>query len=126
MQRLIIPGTVPSVNTMYKDKWIKRRKFRVYTDDAQSWEDLCILLANQWMASSKWSQTSEKVVLRIWFYWKDNKRRDTHNCLKIMLDALQRAGVYEDDYKALPRIIDFEVDKSNPRVEIEIELLGQS
>lgn len=111
---------------MYKDKWIRGRKYRVKTDDAETWEEMCIILTKQWINYNKWIQTSEKVIVRIWFYWKDNRRRDTHNCLKLLLDSLQKAGVYHDDQTALPQIMDYEVNKKNPRIEIEFELLNKS
>ena len=61
----------------------------------------------------------DKCYMDLWFYFPDNRRRDTHNCLKILLDSLQGI-VYEDDKMVLPRIQDFQIDKKNPRVEIEI------
>lgn len=124
MNRLILPGIIPSVNTMYKHKWIKGRKFQIYTDTAAAWEEEAILRTKQWKALNGWNETAGKVYVRIWIYWPDNKRRDTHNCLKALLDALERAHVYTDDRTALPQIMDYEVDKKNPRCEIEFELYG--
>src|SRR3972149_3737299 len=60
-----------------------------------------------------------KLIMDLWFYFPDKRRRDTHNCLKILLDSLEGI-IYEDDKMVLPRIQDFQVDKKNPRVEIEI------
>ena len=65
--------------------------------------------------------TKEKIIMDLWFYFPDNRRRDTHNGLKILLDALEGI-LYKDDKCVLPRIQDFQVDKNNPRVEIEITL----
>jgi crossover junction endodeoxyribonuclease RusA len=45
--------------------------------------------------------------------------RDTHNGLKLLLDALEKA-VYDNDRYALPRIQDWDIDKTDPRVEVEI------
>jgi len=41
------------------------------------------------------------------------------------MDALEDAGIYVDDRWALPRIMDFEVDKANPRVEMEFEIVEE-
>ena len=60
-----------------------------------------------------------KVYIDLVIYFPDNKRRDTHNLLKILLDSLEGI-IYKDDKMALPRIMDFIVDKKNPRVEIMI------
>jgi crossover junction endodeoxyribonuclease RusA len=35
------------------------------------------------------------------------------------MDALEHGGISIDDKWALPQIINFEIDKMNPRVEIE-------
>ncbi len=37
--------------------------------------------------------------LSVWTYPPDRRKRDTSNLFKMLEDALQRAGVYEDDYQ---------------------------
>ena len=70
-------------------------------------------------AHTKQPLIKEKCYMDLWFYFPDKRRRDTHNCLKILLDSLEGI-IYEDDKMVLPRIQDFQIDKKNPRVEIEI------
>lgn len=123
VDRLILPGTVPSVNHMYRNAVVRGRRIRVKTDKAESYYAGLIALTRYWMRTNGWKTTSGKVVLRLWFYFPDNKRRDSHNALKILLDGLEDAGIYKDDKTALPRIMDYEVDRKNPRVEIEFELM---
>ncbi|CAM3708222.1 RusA family crossover junction endodeoxyribonuclease [Cohnella lubricantis] len=118
--RLTIPGTTPSVNHMYKDKWIKGRKYRVLTDEAQAWADEAVLLAKSWRNRTRWSTPEGKVVVNLWFFFPDNRKRDTHNGQKLLLDCLEAAGIYENDRYALPRIMDWEIDRANPRIELEI------
>lgn len=60
-----------------------------------------------------------KIVLDAWFYFPDNRRRDTHNSLKILLDGLEGV-IYADDRYVLPRIQDWTIDRQNPRVELKI------
>lgn len=53
------------------------------------------------------------------FYMPDRRVRDSHNLLKLPLDAMQSI-IYINDYYVLPRIQSVEYDKHNPRVEIMI------
>lgn len=121
MTRLILQGTAPSVNHMYKNAVQGKRRMRVMTDVAQAWYDETFLRANHWRLRNKWSTASDKVIVRLWFFFPDKRRRDTHNALKALLDALEDAKIYEDDKNALPRIMDWEIDRENPRIEIEFE-----
>lgn len=121
MNRLILPGTVPSVNHMYVNAYIKGRRMKILKTQAKAWVEDTTFRANQWMKDNQWSTTTEKTIVRLWFYFPDKRRRDTHNGLKVLLDALEDAGIYEDDKFALPQIMDFEYDKNNPRIEIEFE-----
>jgi crossover junction endodeoxyribonuclease RusA len=61
----------------------------------------------------------EKLVIELWAFWADGKKRDIHNLHKILCDCLEGI-LYENDSWVLVRDIDFCVDKRNPRVEIRI------
>lgn len=123
MKRLIIPGVIPSVNHQYRNYTTKKgRRMRLLTPEAAKWEHDTVLLTRHWMQQNKWSTTAQKVIVKLWFYFPDNRKRDSHNSLKGLLDALERAGIYENDRLALPQIIDWEVDRGNPRTEIEFEI----
>lgn len=53
---------------------------------------------------------------------KDHRRRDLDNCLKILLDSLEKAGAYEDDSQFDKLSISRgEVDPKDPRVVITIQ-----
>ncbi|MEC4569479.1 RusA family crossover junction endodeoxyribonuclease [Paenibacillus sp. CMAA1739] len=121
MSRLILPGLAPSVNHMYQNAMVRGRRMRIKTEVAERWFADTILRAKVWQRGNKWSTATGKVVVRLWFYFPDKRRRDTHNALKALLDALEDAGMYEDDKMALPQIIDCEIDRKNPRIEIEFE-----
>lgn len=69
---------------------------------------------NKWKYSEK-----EKIVIEIFVFWPDNRKRDCSNLEKILIDSLQDI-VFEDDRYALVRFMDFEVDRENPRVELTI------
>lgn len=121
MDRLILHGKAPSVNHMYINAMVGRRRMKVLNPEARKWVDYTVVQANLWRARNKWSTAKGKVIVRLWFYFPDKRKRDTHNALKALLDALEDALIYENDKNALPQIMDFEVDRDNPRIEIEIE-----
>lgn len=124
MERLILPGVVPSVNHQYRNHMTREgRRMRFLTPKAAYWKQGCIALAQAWRRSQKWRTAREKVVVRLWYYWPDARKRDTHNTLKLLLDALESAGIYENDSQALPQIMDYQIDRANPRVENESEVM---
>ncbi|MEF2965072.1 RusA family crossover junction endodeoxyribonuclease [Paenibacillus sp. M1] len=124
MTRLILPGTAPSVNHMYINAYVKGRQMKILKPEAKAWLEDTVYRATQWRQMNEWSTASCKVIVRLWFYFPDKRRRDTHNGFKVLLDALEDGGIYEDDKLALPRVMDWEVDRQNPRIEIEFERVG--
>lgn len=97
---------------------------KILKADAKAWFEDTTYRAIQWRLSNGWSTESGKVVVRLWFFFPDKRRRDTHNALKALLDALEDGGIYADDKTALPQIMDYQVDRQNPRIEIEFERVG--
>ena len=61
-----------------------------------------------------------KVVVELWFSWPTKQRHDCDNRLKSCFDAIQKAGVVQDDCLLLPWVRDFKVDPSNPGVKLRI------
>lgn len=120
--KLIIPGILPSVNHMYKAIRIKGHASRALTDEAKVWMTDIIIQTIAWKNKTKWKTAEGKVFIRLWYYFPDHRKRDTHNTLKLLLDCFEDAGIYSNDRYALPQIMDFEIDKANPRVEIQFEV----
>jgi len=121
--RLVLKGLAPSVNHMYRNAKVGKRSIKVLSPEAERWKNYTIITTNQWRSKNKWSTTNGKVAVKLWFYFPDKRKRDTHNGLKLLLDALEDARIYDNDQYALPRVMDFEVDKENPRIEIEFEAI---
>lgn len=115
----------PSVNHMYINGRIGHRLTRILSKSAKSWFEDAIITTRVWKQKNDWQTCQYKTVVKLWYYFPDHRRRDTHNTLKILMDALEDAGIYVDDRWALPRIMDFEVDKANPRVEMEFEIVEE-
>lgn len=112
----------PSINHMYVNARFKKRIAKVLSHAAKIWFEEAVIITNNWRQFSNWQTQDGKTVVNIWFYLPDNRRRDTHNSLKILMDALEDGRIYEDDRYAMPRIMDYEIDKDNPRIEIEFKV----
>ncbi|MEV2911552.1 RusA family crossover junction endodeoxyribonuclease [Paenibacillus larvae] len=121
MNRLVLEGLVPSVNHMYRNAYKGKRAIRVLSQEAREWYEETVILASDWRKKNGWKTAGGKVIVRLWFYFPDRRRRDTHNGLKILLDALEDARFYDDDKHALPQVMDYGIDRERPRVEIELE-----
>lgn len=71
------------------------------------------------MLEQGWKKEEEGVwfYVDLYYYFPDRRKRDTHNTLKILMDALEFL-VFEDDYYVLTRVQMVELDRENPRVEM--------
>lgn len=110
----------PSVNAIYYNT---RGGGRRLTRKAEHYIRVARALTNQACDEQHWSKQEKGIWLYIdlVFYFPDRRRRDSHNTLKILLDALESI-VYDDDMYVLPRIQSVEYDKENPRVEMKITM----
>lgn len=106
---------------MYINAKIGGRLMKILTKQAKIWLDDTVIKATIWRKETNWETSHHKTIVKLWYYFPDNRRRDTHNTLKILMDALEDAQIYIDDRWALPQIQNFGIDKSNPRLEIEFE-----
>ena len=116
-RRLKLTLPIPtSVNAMYTMK-------RSLTADARKFQKIANALINEAIDEQNWQLTEKGVWIYIdmIYYFPDRKTRDSHNCLKMLMDVMQDR-LYENDMYALPRIQSVEYDKENPRVEILITL----
>ena len=121
--RLTIPGRLPGLNEILKAPKGDRFRAARLKREAETKIAWCI---KQQLRGVKINQ---KVKLR--YTWHEpNQRRDQDNIAsahKYVQDALVKAGVLQGDgWKHVAGFSDsFEVDKVNPRVEVEIEEVGQ-
>lgn len=122
MMNKLILSLPPSINHMYVITKVKGKVIKVYNKKANNWYEESLYKINLYKQRSKWKLIDDKVIVNLNFYYPDRRRRDSHNMLKILLDVFEEAGIYTDDKLALPRIINYEIDKNQPRVEIEFEL----
>ena len=106
----------PSVNHMYIHK---RNGQKILTNTAKQYiktiQDLC----KKEIKKQNWKKDKESVwyVMDMYFYFQDKRKRDSHNCLKLLMDSLEGL-LFTNDYFVLPRIQYVTLDRENPRVEI--------
>jgi crossover junction endodeoxyribonuclease RusA len=108
----------PSVNAIYYNT---RGGGRRLTRKAEHYIRDVRALTNLAMDEQHWTKQEKGVWLYmdLVFYFPDRRRRDSHNCLKVLLDAIESLA-YIDDMYVLPRIQSVEYDKENPRVELRV------
>ena len=112
-----IEGRLPGLNEMIDAAKKGKGKYQPYSMMKQTYTDMVAWLAKKLPAY-------EKAVLVITWYEPD-RRRDPDNIMagqKFILDGLVAAGTIPNDSQKYVRGImhRFEVDRQNPRVEVEI------
>ncbi len=125
--RFAIPGVCPSVNSMYQRVSRGGKTIHALTADAKAYEYLVQVESYRAGLSQGWDTPPDgiKVAIYLWFWFPDRRRRDSHNCLKLLMDAMEGV-LYLDDRFALPRIMDWGVDRDHPRVEIEARIMSEA
>jgi len=117
--KLVIPGTLPGLNEYTKANRTNKYVAAKFKREA---EGLIGYYANR--AKRKSDPVIAPVTLHYTWY-EPNKKRDKDNIAfarKFIQDALVSAGILENDgWAQIEGFSDsFEVDKANPRVEVEI------
>lgn len=120
-ERLVLP-IPPSDNHAHRVIVDGRgRPRRVRSDATVDYETLAGFLALQWARATGWTLPpgGTKVVVDVWIWWPDGRRRDPANLSKILLDGL-KGILFPDDDTVLIRYQDYAVDRSRPRLEVAI------
>lgn len=119
--KIIIPGTLPGTNEIIdaaKGHWNNYREMKEKYTNLVSWK------------AKRLPKIESADLVITWVC--PNRRKDKDNIMggiKFVLDGLQAAGTIKNDgWNQIGNITHrFEVDKNNPRVEIElIEIKGVS
>lgn len=68
-----------------------------------------------------WERTGEYdyVICEVVVY-TPQKKQDSDNMFKCLLDAINKANIVYDDSMIMPRVVDIIIDNKNPRVEINL------
>ena len=104
-----------SVNHMYQSAGKGRRLTTAARNYIKVAQDICKKAKKE----QGWKQDRDCVwyVMDLYFYFPDKRIRDSHNCLKLLVDCLEGL-LFKNDYFLLPRIQYVTLDRDNPRLEI--------
>lgn len=109
----------PSVNRYYRHIIVKGSPRTLISKDGRRYRDAVKI------ATTGLRMGERRLAVYIRVYPPDRRRRDLDNIQKPLLDALEKAGVYENDcqidYLSTTR---YPVDRENPRVAVSIVLIG--
>ena len=110
-------GLFPTVNHMYRKMRGGKQLTEMAKDRLVDWR---MMTEIYWEAAGQTEPIKGKnVYVDAYFILPDHKIRDVSNVLKLLMDALEGV-VYENDYHALPRIMDMRVVPGKARCYIEI------
>jgi len=117
MAKLIIQGSLPTMNEIIA---ASKRHHMQYSNMKGIYTDLVAMEATRQKLP-----VFDRVAVKITWYCKD-RRQDPDNIAsgeKFLLDGLVKAGKLENDgWKQINSLSHFfEVDKDNPRIEVELE-----
>jgi crossover junction endodeoxyribonuclease RusA len=124
----------PSVNHAYRNVVRttvvhgvpKRYTAQQLTPEAEVWLAECRAYAWQACSRTGWRCTADtKVVVELRVWWGDARVHDTHNLHKLVADGLEGV-VYENDRYALLRDMDFDIDRTRPRLQLLWYVLGEA
>lgn len=116
MARFTIPGRLPSLNTQFKVG-----KYRFFASAKRQQQKRWLA---GWILAAQVPIFKSAVDVRVRWVEKD-KRRDYDNVsagIKLILDALVATGRIPNDNRkwVYPVVHEHDVDKKNPRIEVEI------
>jgi len=118
--KLIIPAIFITVNRQYMTARVGRQKIPIVflTAEAKAYKEIVAWTAKQ---KYKGKPTKEKVSVKVYYYFKDKRRRDILND-KLTYDSLEDI-IYFDDKQIDEAHVYRRYDKENPRTEITITSL---
>lgn len=117
----------PSVNMLYSDvmftdKMGKRRVRRVLTKKAKAYKEEIGWMAISAANHAEWEYHDRaRISIRLELVFRDHRKRDITNCIKIVEDAISEALGFDD------RIVDAffvrraGVDRNRPRARVSIQ-----
>ena len=111
--KIVLKGVPPSLN-----RFAGRLNNWEYRNAKKQWTD-----AVQWACrAEKARETPEKALVRIDYFFPDQRRHDADNyCGKLLLDGLTKAGaIKDDDFSHVALVVYGHVDKADPRTEITV------
>jgi crossover junction endodeoxyribonuclease RusA len=115
MIQICLKGNPISTNSLYK----RHGNFIYMTTEGKKLKEYYQLESQR---QYKGKLLTEKLEVKIKLYFKDNRRRDWDNWHKLTMDSMTEI-IFKDDSQIRKGSVEMFIDKSNPRVEIEINSL---
>jgi Holliday junction resolvase RusA-like endonuclease len=94
---------------------------KVMRPDAAFWKEQAGIIAKMALKKAGLEMiVNQKFSFDVKFWWRDKKSQlDADGALKLAVDCMNGI-VYSSDKKHLPRVLDYDFDTENPRMEILI------
>lgn len=116
--KLILP-LPPSMNTVYVfNKYIKQK---VYKKSGTSYLLINTETVTKFVKKNKLQPKDDYFFLDMKF-WMPRRNADSHNYKKLLLDVLEHGGLVVNDKWIMDRTQFIDVDKMNPRCEMEFDV----
>lgn len=117
-----IEGRLPGLNEMIDAAKQGKGKYQPYSMMKQTYTDMVAWLAKK---LPKYEQVNITIT-----WYEPNEKRDPDNIMagaKFILDGLVKAGTIPNDTRRYIKSITHipELDRENPRVEVEIQEIGE-
>jgi len=102
-----------------------KRTMPIIKDGAKAWYEIAGLRAKEWVAQTGWKIPPKEmlVIMDIWYFFKDNTHGDAGNYHKALGD-FHHGIIVEDDKNLLWRDQNIEIDRDNPRIELDFRIIG--
>lgn len=119
---IVIPGDVPSKKNSKQIVYVRGRPLIISSKRFKEWHNT----ANKFVKASYSDLDTKKAVslVSMVIYPSTRRKSDLSNKFESVADLLVDTGILEDDnWFVIPKVVMMfgGVDKSNPRVEVEIE-----
>lgn len=124
--KLVLP-LPPSNNEYLYPKKMGKYVRLAETATSKKWKNKVAPIIKKEIEKQKWEIVPRGIFLNIHIdYFFNRKGSDPNNYLKILYDVMENCGVYENDDMCKPQTGIVVIDKYNPRVEVTLEIDGQS
>jgi Holliday junction resolvase RusA-like endonuclease len=117
----------PSVNNLYinrtwRDKKSGKRVIRrIMTDKARDYKQMAGWEAKAAAMEARWEYGGDRISFKLDLVFRDHRKRDVTNCIKIVEDSVAEALGFDDRVVDVFIVRRMGVDKHNPRARISLQ-----